>query len=362
MLSISKISLRDLKLFISDTGLSENDYLPISKVRAMSFMANPRANSNDNVLYQAHWNEKLIAYLTVLPDIAHANNQSIPFAWISGAWVHSNFRRQGIATRLIDAAILDWKGMLMATNFSKITEAVFEKTKTFKTVKEIEGRRFFLQKTLLSSYNCCSHSNNLNYLGEKSINLFNPSNLTRKFLKLPKNIEIEYFARPDDEILSKLSQATANTLTKRSAEEINWIIRYPWLINGLLPDRTAQKFFFASVIPSFTFYLIKVFKDEELIGVLLMQHSNTRFTVPYYWFENGTEDVMAKVILIHASRAKASFINIYNQKIVNSMLNLRPYYFYSSKRTRKYLAADSMVDLIESNIELMDGDGDCAFI
>lgn len=362
MLSISKISLRELKLFNDDTGLSEKDFLPISKVRAMSLMANPRANSNDNVLYQAHWNEKLIAYLTVLPDISYANNQAIKFAWISGAWVHPNFRRQGIATKLIDSVVLDWKGMLMATNFSKITEAVFEKTKTFKTVKRIEGRRFFLRKTLLSSYNCCSHSSPINYFGEKGINLLNYSNLTRKFLKLPKNIEIEYFTRPDDEILSKLTLATANTLTKRSTDEINWIIRYPWLINGLLSDRAAQKFFFASVIPAFAYYLIKVFKDDELIGVLLMQHSNTRFTVPYYWFESGTEDVMAKVILLHASRAKASFINIYNQKIVNSMLNLRPYYFYSKKRTRKYLVTDSMVDIIGENFELMDGDGDCAFI
>ena len=362
MLSISKISLRELKLFNDDTGLSDKDFLPISKVRVMSLMANPRANSNDNVLYQAHWNEKLIAYLTVLPDIAYAKNQSIPFAWISGAWVHPSFRRQGIATKLIDAVVLDWKGMLMATNFSKITEAVFEKTKTFKTVKKIEGQRFFLRKTLLSSYNCCSHSNPITYITEKFINLLNHSNLTRKFLKIPKNIEIEYFTRPDDEILNKLTLATANTLTKRSTEEINWIIRYPWLINGLLPDRAAQKFFFASVIPAFAYYMVKVFKDDELIGVLLMQHSNTRFTVPYYWFESGTEDVMARVILLHASRAKASFINIYNQKIVNSMLNLRPYYFYSKKRTRRYLVTDSMLDIIGDNFDLMDGDGDCVFI
>ncbi|HDP74583.1 MAG TPA: GNAT family N-acetyltransferase [Bacteroidales bacterium] len=189
MLSISKISLRELKLFNSDTDLSEKDFLPISKVRAMSLMANPRANSNDNVLYQAHWNERLIARQTVLPDIAYTNNQSIPFAWISGAWVHPHFRRQGIATKLLNAVVLDWKGMLMATNFSKITEALYEKTKTFKTLKKIEGRRFFIRKTLLSSYNCCSHNNPLNYFGEKGINLFNHSNLTRKFLKLLEKLK-----------------------------------------------------------------------------------------------------------------------------------------------------------------------------
>lgn len=136
MLSISKIALKELILFINETGLIENEFLPISKVRAISFMANPRANSNDNVLYQAHWNEKLIAYLTVLPDIAFIKGHTIPFAWISGAWVHPNFRRQGIATKLLDTVVANWKGMLMATNFSKITEAVFEKAKTFKPVKK----------------------------------------------------------------------------------------------------------------------------------------------------------------------------------------------------------------------------------
>lgn len=194
------------------------------------------------------------------------------------------------------------------------------------------------------------------------MNFFNPSKLTRTFLKLPKDIDIEYFDRPDEEIIQKLNLATENTLTKRNANEINWIIRYPWLIKGVLPDRAAQKYFFASVIPEFCQYIVKVFREDELIGVLLMQHSNTRFTIPYYWFENGTEDIMAKVILLHASNTKASFINIYNSQVIEAMLGLRHYYFYSKKRTRSYLATDTMYDIIGNDFNLMDADGDCAFI
>jgi len=362
MLSISKVSLNELKLFNDVTGLTEMEFLPISKARAISFMANPRAKSNENVLYQAHWNDELVAYLTVLPDMAFVNNHPVQFAWISGAWVHPNYRRQGIATKLIDTVVSDWNGMLMVTNFSQITGAVFEKNKTFRTVKLIEGRRFYLRKTLLSSYNCYKHSNSYKYLVEKTINLFNYSTLIRKFLSLPKGVEIEYLIRPDEETIQKLRLSTTNTLTQRGAEEINWIIRYPWLINGLLPDRAAQKFFFASVIPSFTCYLVKVFLDDELVGVLLMQHSNTRFTIPYYWFVENTESVMAKVILLHASKCNASFINIYNPKIVNAMQELRVFYFYSKRRSRQYIAADNMVDIIGDNFNLMDGDGDSAFI
>lgn len=362
MLSISKVSLKDLRLFADETGLKEKDFLPVSKIRALSFMANPRANPNDNILYQAHWNEKLIAYLTVVPDTAYINNQPHQFAWISGVWVHPGFRRQGIATNLIDTVVSDWKGMLMVANLSEISHLVFAKNINFKTVKIIEGRRFYLRKTLLSTYNCCKHANPFELLAERAINLLNYSTPLRKSLKLPKDIDIEYFVRPDDEINQKLTLATSKTLTQRGAKEFYWIIRYPWLMNGLLSDRAAQKFHFASVIPAFAHYLVKVFNEDELVGVLLMQHSNTRFTVPYYWFENGTEKIMAKVILLHAAKCNASFINLYDKRIVDAMQNLRPFYFYSKKRIRSYLATDSMLDVIGENFSLMDGDGDSAFI
>lgn len=143
---------------------------------------------------------------------------------------------------------------------------------------------------------------------------------------------------------------------------MNWIIRYPWLINGVLPDKAAAKFFFASVIPKFNQYLVKVYKDSELVGVLFMQHSNTRFTVPYFWYEKGMEKVIAKIILLHASRCGASFIILYNNELINAMHKIERFYFYSVKRNRRYLATDTLADLLPPNFKLMDGDGDSAFI
>lgn len=167
MITISKVNLKELSLYTNDPRMAERNILPISRVRALSFMTNPRADSNDNVLYQAHMNDNLVGYLTVLPDTAYIDNQALKFAWIGGAWVHPAYRRQGIAIRLIDAVVADWKGMLMAANFSPLAMAVFEKSKTFRQVKVIAGRRFYLRKTTLKTYNCCQHTDVLPLLAKK---------------------------------------------------------------------------------------------------------------------------------------------------------------------------------------------------
>ncbi len=363
MISISKINLRELLVYSSDTRLAERDFLPISRARALSFMANPRSNLGDNVLYQAHFDGNLVGYLTVLPDTAFINDNPHRFAWIEGAWVHPSFRRIGIAIKLIDSALADWNGMLMAANFLPIAKTIFDKTKTFKLIKQIEGRRFYLRKTTLKTYNCCRHTGVFPIIWEKSINLLNLSNITRKFLKLPKGVELEYFNRPDEEIIELLTNSTQNTLTRRGAQEIIWILRYPWLTNGVLPDRQAKKYFFASVVPNFNHYLVKVFHENDLIGVVLMQHSNTRFTVPYYWFANGSANLMARLILIHAGKCGASFINLYNDELIKAMGSLRGYFLYSTKRIRQYLASETMAEIMSAfSFELLDGDGDSAFI
>lgn len=362
MITISKVNLKELTLYTNDPRIAERDILPISRVRALSFMTNPRADSNDNVLYQAHRNDNLVGYLTVLPDTAFVGNRTLKFAWIGGAWVHPAYRRQGIAISLIDAVVADWNGMLMAANFSPVAMAVFEKSKTFRQVKVITGRRFYLRKTTLKTYNCCIHDSFFPLMAERVANLFNYSVISRHILSLPKGIEVEYYSRPDEEILEILSQSTHDTLTRRGIQELNWIIRYPWLTSGVLPDRAAAKFFFASVIPKFNQYLVKVYKDSDLVGVLLMQHSNTRFTVPYFWYEKGMEKVIAKTILLHASKCGASFINLYNDELVNAMRKLKIFYYYSVMRNRQYLAADTLADLLPPNFKLTDGDGESAFI
>lgn len=363
MITVSRLTVKELAIFVNDTSLADRNILPISRQRAMSFMANPRTVSSDVVMYLAYSFDELVGYRTVLPDIAYVEGVPLKVAWLSGSWVHPNYRRKGIASELLNAIYADWGQRVLSSNFAPYAKKVYDKTHNFTTISESSGARFYLKSTFLKSYNCCSHDNIFKLGLEKIINLFNPTQIFRKFLKLPKDVELEYFTRPDDELSTLFEESTNSTLTGRSRIEWNWILRFPWMQPAPLGDRVAPKYFFASAPPSFNQYIIKVFKNKELIGMLHIQHSHTRLTVPYSYFEPESAKIMAQIVLLHARNLNATFIALYNPLLINELYLYRRFFLWITKRKREYLSTNELAERLKNSvIRFNDGDGDCAFI
>lgn len=363
MITISKLTVKELSIFINDTSLADRNILPISRQRAMSFMSNPRAVSSDVVMYLAYKFDELIGYRTVLPDIAYIDGVPLKVAWLSGSWVHPDYRRKGISLELLDAINKDWDQRVLTSNFAPYAKKVYDKTHNFTAITQSIGARFYLKTSLLKTYNCGKHDNILKFGLEKLINFFNPTPLLRSFISIPKNVELEYFTRPDDELSSMFEESTNSTLTGRSRIEWNWILRFPWMQPAPLGDRVAPKYFFASAPLAFSQYIIKVYKNKELIGMLHIQHSHTRLTVPYSYFEPENAEVIARIVLLHAKKLKTTFIALYNQQLINELYKYRMYFIGITKRKREYLATNYLAEKLKgSNIRFSDGDGDCAFI
>ncbi|HPD94919.1 MAG: GNAT family N-acetyltransferase [Bacteroidales bacterium] len=363
MISTAKLTLKQLTVFSNDTKLFNRELLPISRTRALSYMANPRANNDDNVLYLAYDDDRLVGYRSVLPDLAYIDEKPHRFVWLSGTWVHPDYRRRGISTRLLEDITADWNGMVLGNRMAPGVKQIFDKITFLHDVFQVDGIRFHLRKTFLKTYNCCNYSNRLGRIGERCINFFNFSILNRNLLKLPTEVELDYFSRPDAELNELFAQSCEHTLTKRTDLEWNWILRFPWLLSAPLPDVVSQKYFFASAVKSFNQFLVKVYRGGELLGMLHMQHSNTRFSVPFSNFNEEYADLMAKIVLLHAHKCKASFITVYNPLLINGLKQLRMYYFYSTDRVRKYVATNPFAQMLNGKvINFADGEGDNAFI
>jgi len=363
MITVSRLTVRELSIFINDTSLVDRKILPISRQRAMSFMSNPRADSSDVVMYLAYDFDELVGYRTVLPDIAYVEGVPVKVAWLSGSWVHPDYRRKGISSELLNAINADWEQRVLTSNFALHARKVYDKTNNFKPIARISGARFYLKSTFLRTYNCCRYNNPLLYCLENVINFFNPTALLRCFIRMPKDVELEYFTRLDDELSSMFEEAANSTLTGRSRIEWNWILRFPWLQPAPLGDRLVSKYYFASAPPTFNQYIVKVYGNKDLIGMLHIQHSHTRLTVPYSYFEPEHADVMAKVVLLHAKKLKATFITLYNKKLIDELKGYRLFFLSVTKRKREYLATNYLAEKLKgSSLRFSDGDGDCAFI
>lgn len=363
MITVSKLTVKELSIFINDTSLAERKIVPINRLRAISFMANPRADSSDVVLYLAYRFDELVGYRTVLPDIAYVEGVPVKVAWLSGSWVHPEYRRKGISSELLDAIDSDWGQRVLTSNFAPYAKKVYDKTHNFQTISKLQGARFYLKSTFLKSYNCCNYSNPFKYLLEKFINILNPTALFRMFLSVPYGVELEYFTRPDDELSSMFEESTRKTLTGRSRIEWSWILRFPWMQPAPLGDRVSPNYFFASAPPSFNQYVIKVYKNKEAVGMLHIQHSHTRLTVPYAYFDQENASVMARIVLLHAKKLNATFIALYNKQLIDELKKYRLFFLAITKRKREYLATNYLAEQLKgSPLRFNDGDGDCAFI
>lgn len=363
MISVSKLRLSELIVFLNDTKIVEREILPLSRHRVLSLIVNPRSSNQDIIVYLAHYNNEPIGYRTVLPDTININGLVSKVAWLSGSWVHPNYRRKGVALLLLKEVIKDWGNNLLSNNFAPNAKQLYQKTDFFNSLYTAHGMRYYLRKTYLKGYNSCFHNSTFDLIKERAINFFNFSTLLRKGLKMPKYVELEYFTRPDNELVKMFNKANSTTLTRRTEEEWNWMLRFPWLQAAPLGDRISPKYFFASAPPVFNQYIVKVFFHDEIIGMLHIQHSFTRLTVPYSYFDPQYSLIMAKIVLLHAQKLKATFIATYNSNLINGLNGLRRYFLYTKKRTREFLASKSIVNNIGSTkFTFNDGDGDCGFI
>ncbi|MGE0078937.1 MAG: GNAT family N-acetyltransferase [Bacteroidales bacterium] len=363
MITISRLTVRELSIFVNDTALADRELLPISRMRAMSFMANPRADSSDVVMYLAYDFEKLIGYRTVLPDIAYVEGVPVKVVWLSGSWVHPDYRRRGISSELLNAINEDWEQRVLTSNFAPYAKSVYDKTHNFQSIAKSKGMRFYLKSIFLRTHSHGQHNFLTSFFVERFINFFNVTCLFRNFLRLPHGVELEYFVRPDNELSSMFEEATNSTVTGRSRIEWNWILRFPWVMAAPLGDRISSKYFFASAIPSFNQYIIKVYKDGDIVGMLHILHSHSRLTIPYSFFDAKNSDIMAKIVLLHAHKLKAAYITTYNPKLIEGLKHYRMYFIGVSDRKREYLATNYLAEKLKgSAIQFRDGDGDCAFV
>lgn len=144
MISIQKISLEKLGDFIHSTDFKKLRNKPISKIRAVSYINNPRANKNDIVLYMVFNLDELIAYRTIFSDyFTNEDNNKVFFGWLSGNWVHTKHRRKGLSTLLFNEVLKDWNHKLMYTNYAEASKLVYDKTQKFNLLLDLKGARYY---------------------------------------------------------------------------------------------------------------------------------------------------------------------------------------------------------------------------
>lgn len=367
MIRISKIANHEIHTFADESKFTDWENIPISKYRAVSYSKNPRSNPQDIVLYLAFLNDKLVGYRTIMPDSTFIGSTQIKVGWLSGNWVHNDFRRKGIATLLFNEAYQDWGNRLLYTNYALESKAVYDKSEKFELLASIIGRRFYLKSCLSIVLPARSVIFKKLYLGLEGLdyllNLINPIPWLARNRKLGEGVELEYLSNPDAKTFELFEKECASTINHRTRTDLEWIFDYPWLVSSPTGDLMGEKYFFSSNPRNFSQTIIKVYKDKSLLGFLMLNLNDGKLSIPYCSFNSSDSVLMANLLFNHAIKHGASIITVYDPNLINAMNQKNLLRFFSKKRIQNYFGTKELVKELKDNTPTFKaGDGDCAFI
>lgn len=311
------------------------DHLPITRYRAKAHSVNPRAHGNDLALMTMYDRNTLIGYLGVLPDAIYPKGEAQPIGWLTCWWTHPDYGGKGIGQSILDRIYDHCNGFVGCSEFTALGQQAAERSGKLRKYP-IEGTMFTLgSQQELSEWLDTQSVSDLEYINEI-------------------DAEAEAFAEGHHQ----------NSLSRRGKVELNWVLRYPWVIAAPFSDRSKKRLFFSSTAQRFFFQSFKVYStDARLVGVVVLRIRDHQMTVPYAFMNNEAADQQCVVNAIaqHAAAHRIETFKVYHPG-VNALLRSSGIPVQGSEPiTKNAFFSERYNEAAIKAAFIHDGDGDNAF-
>ncbi len=371
MVQIELLNRQALKAFIYSEEYEESEHLPISRHRAWSHINNPRAGDEDVLLLIARADGKIVGYLGVLPDKIFQGERAEKIGWLSCLWVNPAYRGRKIAWMLVQKSFEVWDGKIVLTEYTRPAQKLYEKIGRFLDLKTHKGLRIYrrsaLRVLLPPRGSFWAKVKPLLGVLDRSINFFIDAlsfyrNMqVDRFFSPAGDFRLEYVSFVDEEAGAFIFENREKELFKRGCSELNWMLRYPWILSAPGSDRNSRRYYFSSLEPLFRFIPVKVYRNKELIAFLIFAQRNKHLKLPYCYFRAGEWSAVRKTIEYHLVKWKIELFTVFHPVVVPHLKSDGKY--LSREIKRNYLIASFFEQLVGASGDavIQDGDGDCGF-
>jgi GNAT superfamily N-acetyltransferase len=333
----------------------------------LSHIQNPRVDDNDVLLLIAYLDEKLVGYLGVLPEIIQlSDNKNMKCGWLSCLWINPLNRGQRIAQQLLAKCFEVWENRILVTEFTESAKGLYDKSGIFTDLQIKQGLRLYvrsdLQKLLPPKSNIFSKIGFLLKLTDGIFNFFADSRFI--FCKSkPKDIRIEYINHIDEEIKTFISAKQENQLFKRGIDELNWIIKNPWILSSTTDDYSSSRYHFSSLDKSFGFYALKFYNQKnQIVAFIILSKRNKNLKVPFFYCDSQSLEMVVKVIKQHITKWKINTFTVFHPNLVEYFEKHKSPALLKKQIKRHYIVANIIASQLVINLnEIQDGDADCSF-
>ena len=363
MIEIKKFNPKDLNQYIHSEEFKDSAVIPISYHRAISQINNPRAQEDDILLFVAYEDGQIAGYLGALPDdFFTKDNAKVHLAWMSCLWVDPAHRGKKIAQKLIQSCFEAWDNRIILTEFTTEAGSLYQKINLFDPWLTLKGRRWYIQSDLAfilpPKYSIFHKLKPVLKLVDLSLNaIINIRNIFGDNQVKP----LDESKKLSEEADSFLKATTDSSGFKKSVEELNWLMQFPWVLEGKNETET-QRYHFTSYSHQFKCAAVYI-KDSthNTCGIMIYTIRNGHLKIPYFT-QTCPADLLAKTVSQIINKQRVKTMTLYSQDLVAYLQKNKSILSFSKEITRKYLISKTLSPIMPSKeTTIYDGDGDCGF-
>ena len=356
---IKSLSLNQLREELSKKKIFENqEYIPITAHRAISHVNNPRAESDDILLYVAYEKNQICGYVGMLPDYLFAENGKEKIAWLTAWWVSPRFVGKGIGYSLLNKAIETYRNRIFAISASADSLRIFRKCGEFNLFTHEKSNDYIFSYPNVPPKNIISIAKNgvfkiVNAFARKKLQKWVRKNIYNDFI-------VDEVTKYTCDLSSFIEANSKNTLFNRSSPEFEWITKYPWVLSGKISTEN-ERFYFSSHAESFLYREFIVKSNNEIVCFIMLRFRDNFVSIPYLFFKNEHIKDIEKIIAEIVFKYKIKSLTIKNQHLAKAFEELKLPFIKNIEFNNEIIVPKQYDYLSFEDFNLQDGMGDNVF-
>ena len=340
--------------------------IPISTHRAISHIHNPRAEPTDTLMIIAYENDEMVGYLGVLADrIYPLSGDPLKCGWLSCMWVNPVLRGKGIAKQLLATAFKTWNDHILVTEFTPEAKVLYDRSGNFDDFTDTYGlrcyRRVNLHEVLPKKNEKYKQYCGVLKMIDSMANIPVDIRLSLIGKKTKSAISFVPTSQIDEQTNNYIISKQSNSFERRCADDINWVLQYPWL-KASLPTGESKRYHFSSVADRFENICFKLIDKGLMSGYLHFTIRDNHLKLPYAYFEAAyLPDIIQHVYRI-MDQFKLNMFTVFHPDIVEYLYSHDTPFIYKRSIPRHYIITKSLgTHFRNADIDIQDGDADCVF-
>ncbi|MCZ2102186.1 MAG: GNAT family N-acetyltransferase [Chitinophagales bacterium] len=362
MIEIRQLNKNALQAYIDDPEYHQSTHVAIAKHRAVSHIHNPRAKSEDILLFLAFEGNQMVGYLGALPDdLFLANGLQYHFAWMSCLWIDPEQRGKSIAKKLLASCFLAWNNRIILTEYTGPAGNLYQKSGLFDILPELQGRRWYIQadlsRILPPKKRIFQQLLPLLKLSDWAVNAV--LQMTKRCAQ--PIIELTEVTDFNPVLTLFIEQKMKVVGFRQNVEIIRWMSEYPWITESS-PTVESSRYYFSSVAQQFVCKSYTICdKNGEIIAFFLITIRDGHLKMPVIYHDAAAQNVvLALQWLIQEFKVKT--MTLYDAEIIEYILKHNKIKSFSKAMSRNYMIGCTFWEEIgHFEIPLHAGDGDTAF-